>query len=311
MPTTVTSTSNYVGKAAGDIIGASFKEADTINKGLLTVMQNVNYQVSLRKIAYENGKQAYSCGFTPAGAVTLTEKTIAPVKVKNDLQVCKEDFRNTWSDDMMGGSAKNPMLAGDIREAILAEKLASTAEDTDSVIWTGNNSSDPKECNGFITQFAADSGIIKANNGITAVNDTVDKDNVLTIFDTATAAIPVTIRKKPLIMAVSPDVADAYYKKLIDSGVANGLGGDANTLPKYGRYTPMEVAGLPDNTIVIYEKKNLVFATGLLGDHNEVSAIDEDEIGLLTGMVRTKMVYNYGVGYYNPEEIVWLLTTTS
>jgi len=33
--------------------------------------------------------------------------------------------------------------------------------------------------------------------------------------------------------------------------------------------------------------------------------VDEDEIGLLTGQVRMKMVYSGGVQYYNSEEIVW------
>ena len=62
-------------------------------------------------------------------------------------------------------------------------------------------------------------------------------------------------------------------------------------------------------SFIIYEKKNLVFGTGLLGDHNEVAIVDEDEIGLLTGKVRGKMVYNAGVNYYNSEDIVWFLTT--
>jgi hypothetical protein len=64
--------------------------------------------------------------------------------------------------------------------------------------------------------------------------------------------------------------------------------------------------GLPANSVVIYEKKNLVFATGLLADYNQVALVDEDEIGLLTGKVRGKVVYAVGVGYYNAEEIVWL-----
>ena len=38
--------------------------------------------------------------------------------------------------------------------------------------------------------------------------------------------------------------------------------------------------------------------------------VDEDEIGLLTGQVRAKMVYNGGVQYYNSEDIVWYLSTT-
>ena len=61
----------------------------------------------------------------------------------------------------------------------------------------------------------------------------------------------------------------------------------------------------------VSEKKNLVFATGLNADFNTVAIEDEDEIGLLTGNVRGKIVYNAGVGYYNSNEIVWLLTTTA
>ena len=55
----------------------------------------------------------------------------------------------------------------------------------------------------------------------------------------------------------------------------------------------------------------MIFATGLQADHNDISLVDEDTIGLLTGQVRGKVVYNGGVGYYNGEDIVWLLTTTA
>ena len=79
----------------------------------------------------------------------------------------------------------------------------------------------------------------------------------------------------------------------------------------FGRYTLTEVNGLADNTICIFERKNIVFATGLLGDHNELKMVDEDEIGLLSGFVRGVMVYNAGVGYYNSEDIVYYVSTTA
>ena len=55
MATTTTVSSNYAGKAAGDIIGASFKEADTLRLNLLTVAENVNYKYNLRRIRYTDG----------------------------------------------------------------------------------------------------------------------------------------------------------------------------------------------------------------------------------------------------------------
>ena len=309
MATTTTTSSNYVGKEAGAIIGAAWKEADTLRLGLVTEASNVNYKYNLRKIAYTDGTTDYTCGFTPAGAITLSEKVITPEKVMNPFQVCKEDFRQTWSEDLLGASASNPNAPSDIMEAISAEVLASQAAKIDTDIWTGLAATDG-EFNGFIAQFTADGSVIKANNGITAIGAATTEATVQANLKIALAAVPVALRRKELVVAVSPDVFQAYQFKMISLGQAN----DGTSEPKqakFGRYTLTEVNGLPDDTIVVYEKRNLVAAFGLAADFNELSIVDEDEIGLLTGMVRGKLVYNFGVGYYNSAEIVWLLTTTA
>lgn len=309
MATTTTVGSNYAGKEAGGIIGAAFKEADTLRLGLLTVAENVNYKLNLKKIAYTDGTTDYSCGFTPAGAITLSEKQLVIEKLMNPFQVCKEDFRATWSEDALGSSASNPNAPADIMEAIQLEVLSSQAEKIDTDIWTGLAATGG-EFAGLIEQFTADGNIIKAGNGITALSAATTEANVEAHLKAALAAVPTSLRRKDLTVAVSPDVFQAYWFYLVSKGIAN----DGNTEPKqtkFGRYTLSEVNGLPDDTIVIFEKKNVVFATGLQSDFNEVSVVDEDEIGLLTGQVRGKIVYGAAVGYYNPEEIVWLLTTAS
>ena len=137
MATTTTVSSNYAGKVAGSIIGASFKEADTLRLGLLTVAENVNYKMNLRKVAYADGTTDYACGFTPDGTITLSEKELAIKKVMNPFQVCKEDFRQTWSEDSMGASASNPNAPADIMEAISMEVLSSQASKVDDEIWSG------------------------------------------------------------------------------------------------------------------------------------------------------------------------------
>lgn len=309
MATTVTVSSNYAGKEAGAIIGAAFKEADTLRLGLVTVADNVNYKLNLRKIAYTDGTTDYTCGFTPEGAVTLSEKVLTIEKLMNPLQICKEDFRQTWSEDSMGASASNPNAPADIMEAIQLELLSSQAEKIDTDIWTGLAATDG-EFAGLIEQFDADGSVIKANNGITALNAVTTEANVEAHLKAALNAVPVAIRRKDLTVAVSPDVFQAYWFYLVSKGIAN----DGNAEPKqtrFGRYTLTEVNGLPDNTIVIFEPSNVVFATGLQSDFNELTMVDEDEIGLLTGQVRAKLVYGAAVGYYNSEDIVWLLTTTA
>jgi hypothetical protein len=297
MATTTSVQSNYAGKEAGAIIGKAFKEADTLRLGLVTLAPNVGYELNMRKIRYTDGTTAYSCGFTPEGAITLTEKVLAPKKLKNDLQVCKEDFRATWSQETMGASASNPNAPADIVEAIQVEVLAETAEDIDHKIWNGD-SANVAEWDGFLKLFLADAQVIDVT--INAVTEA----NVVTELKKALAAIPIALRRRTLNVMVSPDVFQFYSFSLTTPAITNGLGAEERQM-RFGRYTLTEVNGLPTSTIVIAEAKNLVFGTGLEQDFNQLSIVDEDEVGLLTGQIRMKMVYSGGVQYYNGEEIVW------
>tara|TARA_R110000803_G_scaffold71423_2_gene134659 strand:- start:1358 stop:2290 length:933 start_codon:yes stop_codon:yes gene_type:complete len=309
MATTTNVSSNYAGSVAGGIIGAAFKEGSTLSLGVLTVAENVNFKMNLRKIAYADGTVNYSCGHAPAGTITLSEKVIEPKKVKNDFTVCKEDFRQTWSDDSMGASASNVNAPSDIMEAIQLELLSSQAAKVDDDIWNGLNATAGEIGDGFIPQFSADGSVIKANNGITALGAATTESNVEAHLKAALNAIPVSLRRKEVEVLVSSNVFQAYTFFLISKGIAwNGTADDK--MAKFGRYNLVEIQGLPDDTIICAEQKNLVFATGLNSDFNTVALEDEDAIGLLTGNVRGKIVYAAGVGYYNSNEIVWLLTTT-
>lgn len=308
MATTVTVSSNYNGKEAGEITGKAFKEADTIQKNLVTVLPDIDYKVSLRKIAYADGRVDYTCGFNPTGSVTLSERELVPKKIKNEQEICKEDLRQIWSSATMGFSAHNDNMPADVETALLTEILGDTAEATDADIWQGD-SANTGEFDGFIKLFDADAAVIKANNGITPLGAAVDKSNVVSEIEKVLNAVPVALRRKTdLIMGVSPDIALAYTQALVSAGINNGLGG-ADMPLQYGSYTMEVINGLPDNTFVVYQRKNLYFGTGLLSDHNEVRIKDMDESDL-SGQVRYKMVYTAGVQYVNSEDIIWYLTTT-
>jgi hypothetical protein len=308
MATTLTVSSNYAGSVAGEIVGKAFKEAQTIKEGLVTVLPDIDFQISLRKIAYADGRTNYSCGFTPEGSVVLNEKLLTPKKIKNEQQICKEDLRQIWSSASMGFSAHNDQLPADVETALLAEILGDTAEAVDAEIWQGAAATSGS-IGGFIELFAADGAVIKAGSGIVSGAAAITKVNVVAEIEKVLNATPVAIRgKADLIFAVSSNIALAYTQALVSAGINNGLGG-ADMVLQYGRYKMNIIDGLPDNTFVVYQKKNLYFGTGLLSDHNEVRIKDMDETDL-SGFVRFKMVYTGGVQYVNPAEIVWYLATT-
>ena len=297
MPTTVNVSSNYNGKVAGALFLKAWKESDTLKNNLVTIYPNVNSKLSLRKQETTNGRREYTCGHTPAGSIVLSEKSVTPVKFKDDWDLCKETFRATWTSDDMGASAANDVFPKEILDGIIASKLAEEASYTDDKIWQGVEATDGYD--GFLTQFADDDDII------TVDGEVITKSNVIAQLEEAVGAIPTAIRRKTLNIMVSPDVAQAYNFYLIDKGTVNGLGGNANTDLVFGKHRLVEVGGLPENTIVIAEQGNLGFATGALEDHNSIAVIDEDSIGLLTGKVRGTMVYNVGVIYVYAPEIVW------
>lgn len=306
MATTTTVNSNYAGKAAADYYLRAFKEEDTLRLGLIDVVTGINYKYNLKKIETSLGTVDYTCGYTPAGSVVLSEKVIEPKKFKNDISICKEDFRPTWSEDELGASAWNERAPQDIMNAMQADLLAQQAVKVEDDIWNGTDVAGSFE--GFTTQFATDGDIIKANNGIVPIGVAITEANVESELKKVLNAIPRALRRKDLQILVSADVYQAYNFYLISKGIAN----DGNTEEKqvrFGKYTLTEVNGLDDNTIIAYEKKNLVLVMGAADDVMKIESVDEDSIGLLTGEVRNKMVYNAGVGYNEGAEIVWYVST--
>lgn len=298
MATTASSVSNYAGKAAGEIMVRAFKEASTLSSGFMTINENVNHKLNLRRLELTGGRRNYSCDFVPGGNVNMSEKVLEPKKVRDDLQLCKEDFRNQWDDGGLGASAMNN--EGDMKEimdAVVAAKLAEEADEIDDMIWTGDETVDG-EFGGFIKQFNADDDIITVNGTAVTMN------NVEAEIMKAVNAVPSKLLKKAIKVGVASNIMTAYSHLLISRGISNGLGGDANTELKFGKFMLVELTGLPDNNMVIAEAKNLVFGTGKQADFNNIRVIDTSEtIG--EDNYRLTMVYNGGVGYFYGDEITW------
>ena len=301
MATTTTVNSSYAGTVAGDIIGKAFKEADTIQRKLVSVLVNIPVKQVIRKIDYGNGRTDFSCGFGGAGSVTLDEVILEPKKIKNEAELCKEDFRNVWDTASMGFSAHNDNMPADEESALLVEILADTAQATDSDIWVGD-ATDDGHFDGFIPKFLADATVIDVPSPVA-----ITKANVLAKIEATMNLVPIALRRKTdLVFAISNDVALAYQQALVGAQITNGFGGSDLQL-KYGTYTFEIINGLPESTMVVYQKKNLYFGTGLLSDYNEVRIKDMDDTDL-SGTVRYKMVYTAGVQYVRGSEIV-LYTT--
>lgn len=297
MATTVTINTNFVGEVAGEYIGQMIREANTISENLVTVLPNITSPQFIRKIETDQGFVDYVCGFTPAGSITLSEKELAPKKIKEDREICKEDFRQLWTAAQMGFSAHNDNLPQTEQAAILEDIGKRLALKIDREIWQGDGTDG--QLNGFIPALVADADVIDVATpvAITAANVEAELEKFIA------AHTDEMLDAEGHIFGVSTNVIRAIKRAYGTQARNNGVFLAPNEFDFNG-YKLTAIKGLPADTMVGYNRNNLFFGTGLLSDHNEIKVQDMDEVGLLTGQIRMKTVLTGGVQYAWGGEVV-------
>ena len=304
MSTTTSITTSYVGEKAKGYIAAALLSANTIEGGGITVKPNIKKSEVLKKIAVGDLIADGSCDFDATSSVTLTERTITPLEYQVNLQFCKTPFRADWDAISMGYSAFDN-LPPDFQSFLVAHVAEKTALATEQNIWNGEGLNSG-EFDGLLKLTSQDGDVINV------VGDTITASNVVAELGKVVDAIPAQLYgSEDLCIYIPQNVYRAYVRSLGGFG-ANGLG--ANGVNNQGNNqsfgdlmfdgVKLFVAnGLPNNTMFAAEKSNLVFATGLMADHNEVKIIDMADIDGSQN-VRIVMRFTAAVQYIYGSEIV-------
>jgi len=306
MPTTTSITTTYAGEFAGKYIAAALLSGVTLDKGLIEIKPNVKYKEVIKRVSTNDIVKNATCDFDPTSTLTLDERIIQPEEFQVNLQLCKKDFRSDWEAVQMGYSVYDnlPATFTDFLIAHVAEKVAQNIEQS---IWAGVNAT-AGQFDGFTTLFAADGTVVDV------VGTTVTASNVVEEMGKMIDATPNTLYgKEDLTLYVAPNVAKAYVRAL-GGFAANGVG--ANGVNNQGtmwwnqgdlNYDGVKIAmvyGLGANEMVMAQKSNLYFGTGLLSDHNEVKVIDMGDIDGSQN-VRIIMRFTAGVQYGFGSEVVY------
>jgi hypothetical protein len=277
----VSLTSTYAGEFSGKYISAALLSAETLDKGLITVMPNVKYKSVLQVGSYNDIVANATCDYTASGTLTMTEKIIQPEEFQVNVDICKKDLVNSWEAEQMGYSAFDK-LAPSLSDFVIAHTAAKVASKIESNIWAGQTAS-AGEFDGFY--YLATAG----GSGCVAVTGTgVTAANVIDEMGKVVDAIPSGVYgKEDLYIYVAPNVARAYIRALGGFGAnglgANGVNAQGTTWFNNGGLSfdgiPVVVAqGLPASSMMAAQKSNMFFGTGLLNDTNEVRVLDMAEL---------------------------------
>ena len=276
MATTTSITTNYAGAFASKYISAALLSADTLDKGLVEILPNVNYRTTLQKVNTNDIVKDATCDFDATSTLTLTDRILEVEPFQVNLQLCKKDYYDSWIGGQMGFSAYDSIPAS-FADFLIAHVAAKTAQKIEQNIWNGTAAS-AGEFSGFLSLMTADSDVID----VTAT--TVTAANVITELGKVADAIPSALYgKEDLQIFVPQNVAKAYVRALGGFGTsglgANGV--DNKGTMWYGQgdlfFDGIKVVmcnGLPSNKMVAAQASNLFFGTGLLNERNEVRVLD-------------------------------------
>lgn len=291
---TITSPS-YAGEHAGKYISAALLSASTLDKNLITVYPNIKYKQVITKFSADSLLADASCDFTPAGNVVLTEVTLVPKELQVNLNLCKQDFIDSWEAVSMGYSAFDNIPAN-FNDYLISYVGGKISEATESSLWVGSGATNG-QFGGIIPALLGDvTTIVKSGATITA-------SNVIDILDIVYNAIPDTIfGKEDLRIFVSQKVAKAYTKALATANYLTLNTVDEKPLNYQG--TKIEVVnGIVGDYIVAAQISNLFFGTGLLSDFNQVKVLDMSDID---GSQNWRVIFRFtaGTAVGIPSEVV-------
>lgn len=297
------SNSTYAGEFAGDYVAAALLSAKTLDNEYVSILPNIKYKQIMEKLDVSGIVQDASCDFATSGSVAVTERVLEPKELQVNLELCKQNFVDSWEALSLGFSAFDE-IPRNFTDYLISYVGGKVAESTETNIWQGVAATNG-QFGGFENAFSASvasggaSDVLPAlSSGSGAViSGSIDSSNVLEKLNDVYLTIPDTVfGKEDLLLYVSSNVARAYQQSL--SGVTNvgSFNNQLNVGEKPMNFNGIEIVhcpGMSASTIVAAQKSNLFFGTGLLSDHNEVRVLDMADID---GSQNFRIIMRYTAG---------------
>ena len=293
-----TVTSTYAGEASSDYIAAALLSAKTLDQGNVEIHPNVKYKEVIQKLDVSGIVADASCDFSGSGAVAINETILEPKELQVNLELCKQNFLDSWEAVSMGYSAFDE-IPRNFTDYLISYVGGKVAEATEQTIWSGGIG---------VGSFLGYEATLTASTGAAAFkpaqsgsvdrpNGTVDKDNVVQILTEVVDAIPSAVYgKEDTVIYVGTKVLKAWQSS--QSGQVNigSFNSQLNVGEKPLNFQGIEIIhapGMSDNTIIAGQKSNFHFGTGLMSDYNEVRVLDMADID---GSQNFRVIMRYTAG---------------
>lgn len=261
-------------------------------------LPGIKSATKLANVTFGSILQASTCNFSaPTDTLNAIDIDVCPLSAM--AQICQFDLEQSFLALQMAKGSNGDFTVASFMSYYWDTMSKQIGEDVELIRWQGDTEAEGVLglCDGHLKKLCADADVVGQYDGAVASN------NVLATLEAVWAAAPSTIKfkKGDLRFYVSANVAQAY-----ELAAASGNTQTYVTLPLGLTFLGIQMVvaeGMPDNTIVLTLKNNLIYAFDAEGDAKALKAVNLSDT-VAEPYIRTRA--NLKVGFYhtNPTEIV-------
>jgi len=263
-------------------------------------LPGIKSKTKLANVTFGSLLQASTCNFNaPTDSLDAIDIDVCPLSAM--AQLCQFDLEQSFLALQMSQGSNGDFTVASFMSYYWNEMANVIGQDLELLRWQGDIDSEDallSLCNGYLKQLCGDVNIAAG-----LYSGAISTANVLTVLEAVVNAAPASIvrKKSELRLYVSTNVANAYELKAAQGNTQTYV-----TLPLGLTFLGINVVvceGMPDNTIVLTLKNNLVYAFDAEGDSKALRAVNLSDT-VAEPYLRTRANLKAGFHYTNPAEIV-------
>ena len=263
-------------------------------------LPGIKSETKLANVTFGNILAPSTCSFTaPSDSLDAIDVTVCALSALS--QICQFDLEQSFVSLQMSQGSNGDFTVASFMNYYWNEMSLRIQNDLELIRWQGDTTltEDPilGLCDGYLVKLCGDGDVIGINS------TAIDQTNVIAQMTLVyTSLPPAVLRKKAdLRFYVSSNVAAAY-----ELAAATGNTQTYVTLPLGLTFLGVKVVvcdGMPNDTMVLTLKSNLIYAFDGEGDSKALKAVNLTDT-VAEPYLRTRANMKVGFHYTNPTEIV-------
>lgn len=262
-------------------------------------LPGIKSKTKLANVTFGKILQASTCNFSaPNDSLDAVDIDVCPLSAM--AQLCQFDLEQSFLALQMAKGSNGDFTVASFMSYYWNEMAMTIGQDIELLRWQGNSESEDallSLCTGYLFPMFYDTDVVGLYDGV------ITTANVLDQLSAVLDAAPSTIsrRKSELRFYVSTNVANAY-----ELAAAQGNTLTYVTTPLGLTFLGINVVvceGMPDNTILLTLRNNLIYAFDAEGDDKALKAVNLSDT-VAEPYLRTRANMKVGFHYVNPAEIV-------